>query len=162
MATHQLNYATHQLENLQLLSEETALNFQYWNVSSCSTLFHGQNWSFQQDSARTHKALNNPAVAGDKCSRLHLHSDWPSASPDLNPLDYKLWSKASADGLQVETSQYWKFKAISLEDFPVDVLHNSIDGWPQRFKDCVCVLKVANLNNYLQFWFKMHPCSSCY
>ena len=24
-------------------------------------------------------------------------------------------------------------------DFPVDVLHNSIDGWPQRLKDCVCV-----------------------
>ena len=35
MATHQLNYATHQLENLQLPSEETALNFQYWDVSTC-------------------------------------------------------------------------------------------------------------------------------
>ena len=23
-------------------------------------------------------------------------------------------------------------------DFPVDVLRNSIDGWPQRLKDCVC------------------------
>ena len=34
--------------------------------------------------------------------------DWPSVSPDLNLLDYKLWSKASGDGLQVETSQYWK------------------------------------------------------
>ena len=32
-ATHQLlNYATHQLEELQLLSEVTALNFQYWDV----------------------------------------------------------------------------------------------------------------------------------
>ena len=34
MATHQLNYATHQLENLQLPSEENALNFQYWDVFS--------------------------------------------------------------------------------------------------------------------------------
>ena len=33
-------------------------------------------------------------------------SDWPSVNPDLNPLDYKLWSKASGDGLQVEISQY--------------------------------------------------------
>ena len=56
VATHQLNYATHQLENLQLPYEETALNFKYWDVSSCNTLFHGQNWSFQQDSAPAHKA----------------------------------------------------------------------------------------------------------
>ena len=26
-------------------------------------------------------------------------------------------------------------KAVA--DFPVDVLHNPIDGWPQRLKDCV-------------------------
>ena len=32
---HQLNYATHQLGNLPLPSEETALNFQYWDVSTC-------------------------------------------------------------------------------------------------------------------------------
>ena len=47
-------------------------------------------------------------------------------------------------------------------DFPVDVLCNSIDGWPQTLKDCVCVLMVATLNKYLQFWFIMHPYSSCY
>ena len=35
-------------------------------------------------------------------------------------------------------------------DFPVDVLHNSIDEWSQRLKT-VCVLMVAILNNYLQF-----------
>ena len=56
VATHQLNYAIHQLENLQLLSEETAFNFQYQEVSSCNTLFHGQNWSLQQDSTPAHKA----------------------------------------------------------------------------------------------------------
>ena len=42
-------------------------------------------------------------------------SDWPSVSPYLNLLDYKLWSKASRDGLQVEIFQYWNFKAVSSE-----------------------------------------------
>ena len=32
-ATHLLNYGIHQLESLQLPSEETTLNFQYWDVS---------------------------------------------------------------------------------------------------------------------------------
>ena len=45
--------------------------------------------------------------------------------------------------------------------FPVDVLHNSTDGWPQRLRT-VCMLMVAILNNYLWFWFIMYPCSSCY
>ena len=36
-------------------------------------------------------------------------------------------------------------------DFPVDVLCNSIDEWSQRLKDCVCMLMVAILNNYLCF-----------
>ena len=35
MVIRQLYYATYQLENLQLPSEETALNFQYWDVSAC-------------------------------------------------------------------------------------------------------------------------------
>ena len=37
MREAELNYATHQLENLQLPSEETTLNFQYWDVSSCKS-----------------------------------------------------------------------------------------------------------------------------
>ena len=36
-----------------------------------------------------------------------------------------------------ETSQYWKLKSVSA-DFPVDVLRNSTDGWPQR-RRTVCV-----------------------
>ena len=55
-----------------------------------TTVFSGQKWVFQQDSAPAHKAemthewpqRNVPAFISDK--------DWPSGSPDLNPLAYKL------------------------------------------------------------------------
>ena len=112
---HQLNYATHHLEILQLPSEETALNFQYWDVSSCHTLFQGQTRSFQQDSAPAHKAQTTQQWQEKNIPDFSSTWDWPSIRPYLNPLDYKLWSKASGDGLQVETSQYWKFKAVSSE-----------------------------------------------
>ena len=88
---------------------------QYWDVSSCNTLFHGQNRSFQQDSAPAHKPQTTQQWQETNVPDFISTSDWPSVSPDLNPLDYKLWSKASGDGLQVETSQYWKFKAVSSE-----------------------------------------------
>ena len=55
--------------------QEIVLERQVKNLNN--TLFHGQNWSYQQDSA--------PDVIST--------SDWHSASPGLNPLDYKLWSK---------------------------------------------------------------------
>ena len=78
---------------MQLPSEDTTLNFQYWDVSSCNTLFHGQNWSFQQDSAPAHKARTTQQWLETNVPDFISTSDWPSASPDLNPLDYKLWSK---------------------------------------------------------------------
>ena len=102
--------------NLQLPSEETSLIFQYWDVSFCNTVFDWQNWSFQQDSAPAHKARTTQQLQETNVPDFIYTSDWPSASPYLIPLDYKLWSKASGDGLQVETLQYWKFKAVSSED----------------------------------------------
>ena len=127
------------------------LNFQYWYVSSCNTLFHGQNWSFQQDSAPVHKVQTTEQWQETSVQDLISTSDWPSAGPDLYPLDYILWYKASADGLQIGTSQYESLKQNlrkAAADFPVDVLRNSSDGWPQRLKDCVCTLVVAILNNF--------------
>ena len=68
-------------------------------------------------------------------------SDWPSASLDLNPLDYKQWSKLQEMACKqrhpnIESLKQSLQKAAA--DFPVNVLCNSIDGWPQRLKDCVC------------------------
>ena len=104
MATHQLIYATHQLENLQLPSEETALNFQYWDVSSWNMLFHGQNWGFQRDSAPARKALTTHQWQETNVPDFISTSDWPSASPGLKP--HRLQIVVQATGLQVETSQY--------------------------------------------------------
>jgi hypothetical protein len=52
-------------------------------------VFSGQKWVLQQDSAPAHKAKTTqewhvPAFISAE--------DWSSASPDLKPLDYKLWA----------------------------------------------------------------------
>ena len=142
MATHQFIYATHLLEYLQLPSEETALNFQYWDVSSFSSLFHGQNWNFQQDSAPAHKAHTIQQWQETDVPHFISTSDWHSAYPDLNPLDYKLWSKLqelACKERHPNTESLKQSLRKAAADFPVDVLHNSTDGWPQRLKDSVCV-----------------------
>ena len=86
------------------------------------------------------QGTDNPAVAGDKCSRLHLHFRLAFCKSEPKPLGLQIVVQASGDGLQEENlnieSLKWSFRKAAA-DFPVDVLHISIDEWPQRLKDCV-------------------------
>ena len=59
------------------------------------------------------QGTDNPAVAGDKCSGIHFKLVFCKSGP--KPLELQIVVQASGDGLQVETSQYWKFKAVSSE-----------------------------------------------
>ena len=164
MAAHQLNYVTHELGNPQLPSEKTVLNFQYWDISSCNILFHGQNWSFQQDSAPAHNAQITQKCQVTNVPDFISTSGCSSVSPELNRFDYKLRSKLQGMAIwyRHHNIESWKRSLRkAATDFPVDALRNSIDGWPQRLKD-VFVLIVIVLNKYLRFWFITHLCSSCY
>jgi len=57
-----------------------------------TTVFNGQKWVFQQESAPAHKAKTTPEWLWQNVLAFISTEDWPSGSPDLNPLDYKLWA----------------------------------------------------------------------
>ena len=57
-----------------------------------TTMFLNQQWTFQQDSAPAHKARTTQEWLRANVPDFISTSDWPCSSPDLNPLDYKLWS----------------------------------------------------------------------
>jgi inhibitor of nuclear factor kappa-B kinase subunit alpha len=52
----------------------------------------GQKWVFQQDSAPAHKAETTQEWLRTHVPAFISAEDWLSGSPDLNPLDYKLWA----------------------------------------------------------------------
>ena len=56
------------------------------------TLFNGEDWTFQQDSAPPHKAKTTQAWLKNFDPDFINSQEWPPASPDLNPLDYSIWS----------------------------------------------------------------------
>lgn len=105
-----------------------------------TTLFNNQQWSFQQDSAPAHKARLTQEWLQRNVPDFISPADWPSGSPDLNPLDYGLWSvlegmvckkkHPSVDSLKRSLK-----KAVA--DFPLETLRNCIDEWPQRLRDCI-------------------------
>ena len=64
----------------------------------------------------------------------------PSASPDVNPLDNKLWSVLQG---MVCTRHYHNLESMkqalveALDYFPADVFHTAIDERPNRLPHCI-------------------------
>ncbi|XP_026331397.1 uncharacterized protein LOC113238779, partial [Hyposmocoma kahamanoa] len=63
------------------------LGVSYWGLNR-GTFLH---WVFQQDSAPAHRAKSTQDWQAAREIDFIRHEDWPSSSPDLNPLDYKIW-----------------------------------------------------------------------
>ena len=55
-------------------------------------LFSGQEWVFQQDSATAHNSKTTEEWLRRNILVFVNAENWPSGSPDLNPLDRKLWA----------------------------------------------------------------------
>lgn len=105
------------------------------------TLFqNASDWSFQQDSAPAHKARSTQRWLEINVPDFIKADDWPSASPDLNPLDYKLWSvledmACSKRHANIESLKQSLEAAVA--NFPMESLRNCVDEWPERLKSCV-------------------------
>ena len=55
-------------------------------------LFRNSNWIFQQDGAPAHTANVTQQWFRDKKIEFISKEEWPPSSPDLNPMDYSVWS----------------------------------------------------------------------
>ena len=58
----------------------------------CNQVAGGRPWVWQKDSAPAHKSKETQAWLQKECYDFVPFSYWPPSSPDLNPLDYFVWS----------------------------------------------------------------------
>jgi hypothetical protein len=61
--------------------------------------------------------------------------EWPPASPDLNPLDYSIWSIIEREtNAQAHTSEHSLKKAIIevFNNLDQEIINRAIDDWPRR------------------------------
>ncbi|RVE51208.1 hypothetical protein evm_004173 [Chilo suppressalis] len=59
-------------------------------LKRCRALLQ-RHWVFQQDSLPAHRAKSTQDWLAAREIDFIRHEDWPSSSPDLSPLDYKIW-----------------------------------------------------------------------
>ena len=101
------------------------------------------NFIFHQDGARAHTSAYSLSFIRQRVPEFLEPEMWPPHSPDLNPLDYCLWS-------YVETAIH---KHRNVDDFeqlkreivrawnaiPQEVVDNTIDAFRKRLRRCIKV-----------------------
>ena len=101
-------------------------------------------WTFQQDSAPSHASIKeNPTkfkIPTQKWLDEHFpdfikKDEWPAASPDLNPLDYSIWSILEA---QVNAEAHDSVDSLkqaimeAFENLNQDMINRAVDDWMRR------------------------------
>lgn len=105
-----------------------------------NTLFEGKHWIFQQDSAPAHKAKSTQRWLEANVPEFIAAENWPSGSPDLNPLDYRLWNVLEEKACSTPHRNINGLKADLVKvaaSIPLEVVRAAIDEWPDRLKRCV-------------------------
>ncbi|GJQ67747.1 hypothetical protein Trydic_g16553 [Trypoxylus dichotomus] len=109
-------------------------------VKPLHSLFAGKHWVFHQDCAPAHMAKSTQRWLEANLPEFTATEDWPSGSPDHNPLDYRLWNTlekkaCSKPHRNIEALKADLVKAATLAS--LEVVRAAIDEWLHRLKQCM-------------------------
>jgi hypothetical protein len=104
------------------------------------THFRNRPWIFLQDSAPAHGAK----MTQQRC-RLNLpdffgKEEWPPYSPDLNPLDYSIWSLLERKVCATSHPNLASLRAALIkawDEIFEDTLRRVVDNFPKRLDACI-------------------------
>ena len=102
--------------------------------------FKDEPWTFQQDLAPSHGSKFTQSWILRKIPSFISKEDWPARSPDLNPLDYSIWSimEKRVCSTPHQTLESLKAKLIKEWDaIPQETLRAACDSFPVRLKAVV-------------------------
>jgi len=105
-------------------------------------------WTFQQDGAPAHKAYevqdwlraNCPDVITVDPHWRNPTGEWPPNSPDLNPMDYAIWSILQEKACKKPHPNVESLKRAlkkAWNEITLETLIKVVDNFPKRLKACV-------------------------
>ena len=100
----------------------------------------GDCYVFQQDNAPSHRARETIEFLQRETPNFIPPEMWPPNSPDLNPLDYKLWGFLQEQVYQRPVRDVTDLKQRLVEVWsrlPENVVNEAVDQWRRRLRACV-------------------------
>jgi len=100
----------------------------------------GDLFVFQQDSAPAHRARATVEYLRQATPEFISPDLWPPYSPDLNPVDYKIWGRLQDRVYQKRVRDVDELKQRLVEvwsDFGQIIVDEAIDNWRKRLQACV-------------------------
>lgn len=100
----------------------------------------GDCFVFQQDNAPAHRARETVQFLQRETPSFIPPDMWPPNSPDLNPVDYKIWGYVQEQVYQKEIHDVHELKQRLVEVWgrlPQNIVNKAIDEWRKRLRACV-------------------------
>jgi len=102
----------------------------------------GDFFVFQQDSAPSHRARDTLQLLQRDTPEFIAPDLWPPNSPDLNPVDYKIWAMMQQRVHQTRIRDITELKERLIDvwrGLQQSVVDEAIDEWLKRLRACVRV-----------------------
>jgi hypothetical protein len=97
---------------------------------------------FQQDSAPAHRARETVELLTNETPDFIPPTSWPPNSPDLNPVDYKVWSVMQEQVYKhpIKNVDELRERIVSVwEELDQSVIDTAVRQWRKRLRACVKV-----------------------
>jgi len=106
----------------------------------CNSVYGDEVWTFQQDGATSHTARVTQLWCRENCPSWISKEEWPPSSPDLNPLDFSLWSILEANACSVPCRNIDALKrklTKCWDEISLDVVRAAVAAFPKRLRSVV-------------------------
>jgi hypothetical protein len=100
----------------------------------------GEFFIFQQDSAPAHRARDTVKLLERETPGFISPDMWPPNSPDLNPVDYRIWGVMQQRVYQMKIHSVDELKQRLVDvwrGIEQNVVDSAIDEWRKRLTSCV-------------------------
>jgi DNA-binding Lrp family transcriptional regulator len=100
----------------------------------------GDFFVFQQDSAPAHRAYDTVDMLRRETPAFISPTLWPPNSPDLNPVDYKIWGLLQERVYQTRIHDVAHLKERLVEEwahFDQSIIDGAVNQWRKRLRACV-------------------------
>jgi len=100
----------------------------------------GDVFVFQQNNAPAHRARDTVELLRCETPQFISPDMWPANCPDLNPVDYHVWSMLQEHVYPVrirDTDELRKRLVATWAEFQQSVADDAVDQWRKRLEACI-------------------------